>query len=97
MDIRKGMVLGGIVVLIAAFFLFDVGSLLTLENLKAQQQSLAEWRQANPWQSAAIFFLVYVLVTALSLPGATIMTLAIGAIFGLLVWSALFWFRSHPP
>jgi len=94
MDIRKGMVLGGIVVLIAAFFLFDVGSLLTLENLKAQQQSLAEWRQANPWQSAAIFFLVYVLVTALSLPGATIMTLAIGAIFGLLVGTVLVSFAS---
>lgn len=94
MDIRKGMVLGAIVVLIAAFFLFDVGSYLTLENLKAQQQSLAEWRQANPWQSAAIFFLVYVLVTALSLPGAAIMTLAIGAIFGLLAGTILVSFAS---
>lgn len=57
MDLRKGIVLVVIALLIAAFFLFDVGSYLTLENLKAQQQSLGAWRQANPWQSALVFFL----------------------------------------
>ncbi|HXK55057.1 MAG TPA: FAD-dependent oxidoreductase [Gammaproteobacteria bacterium] len=94
MDLRKGIVLVVIALLIAAFFLFDVGSYLTLENLKAQQQSLGAWRQANPWQSALVFFLVYVVVTALSLPGAAIMTLAVGAIFGLLVGTVLVSFAS---
>jgi len=94
MDLRKGIVLVVIALLIAAFFLFDVGSYMTLENLKAQQQSLGAWRQANPWQSALVFFLVYVVVTALSLPGAAIMTLAVGAIFGLLVGTVLVSFAS---
>ena len=94
MDLRKGIVLVVIALLITAFFLFDVGSYLTLENLKAQQASLGEWRQANPWQSALVVFLVYVVVTALSLPGAAIMTLAVGAIFGLLVGTILVSFAS---
>lgn len=94
MEFRKSIVLVVIALLIGAFFLFDVGSYLTLENLKAQQESLSEWRQANPWQSALSFFLVYVLVTALSLPGATIMTLAVGAIFGLLAGTILVSFAS---
>jgi len=94
MDLRKSIVLVVIALLIAAFFLFDVGSYLTLENLKSQQENLGEWRQTNPWQSALVFFLVYVVVTALSLPGATIMTLAIGAIFDLLVGVVLVSFAS---
>ena len=94
MEFRKSVVLVVIVLLIGAFFLFDVGSYLTLDNLKAQQEGLSAWRQANPWQSALAFFLVYVLVTALSLPGAAIMTLAVGAIFGLLVGTVLVSFAS---
>ncbi len=94
MDLRKSIVLVVIALLVAAFFLFDVGSYLTLENLKSQQENLGEWRQSNPWQSALVFFLVYVVVTALSLPGATIMTLAIGAIFDLLVGVILVSFAS---
>ena len=94
MEFRKSVVLVVIALLIGAFFLFDVGSYLTLDNLKAQQEGLSAWRQANPWQSALAFFLVYVLVTALSLPGAAIMTLAVGAIFGLLVGTVLVSFAS---
>ncbi|MCB1764053.1 MAG: TVP38/TMEM64 family protein, partial [Gammaproteobacteria bacterium] len=94
MKFRKSLVLIVVALLIVAFFLLDVGSLLTLENLKAQQAGLDEWRQANPWQSALVFFLVYVLVTALSLPGAAIMTLAVGAIFGLMVGTILVSFAS---
>ena len=94
MEFRKSVVLVVIALLLGAFFLFDVGSYLTLDNLKAQQEGLSAWRQANPWQSALAFFLVYVLVTALSLPGAAIMTLAVGAIFGLLVGTVLVSFAS---
>lgn len=94
MNLRKGIVLVVIALLIAAFFLFDVGGYLTLENLKSQQESLVAWQHAKPWQSALVFFLVYVVVTALSLPGATIMTLAIGAIFGLWAGTVLVSFAS---
>lgn len=68
---------------IAAFFAFDLGRYLSLEALKARQDSLTAFAESHPWQSAAVFFLVYTAVTALSFPGATVMTLAAGAIFGL--------------
>ncbi len=94
MDLRKSLVLIVLAALVASFFIFDLGSLFTLENLKAQQSSLEAWRAENPWQSALVFFAVYVLVTALSLPGAAIMTLAVGAIFGLVVGTLLVSFAS---
>ena len=67
---------------VGGFFAFDLGQYLNLEWLKAQQQALHAWEQANPWRAALGFFAVYVLVTGLSLPGATILGLAAGAIFG---------------
>jgi len=69
---------------IAAFFLFDLGRYFTLAEVKARQAEFAAAVGARPLQSAAIFFAVYVLATALSLPGAaTVMTLLAGALFGL--------------
>lgn len=56
---------------------------LTLENLQAQHQSLLLYCQQAPLKSAALFFIVYVLVTTLSLPGAALLTLLGGALFGL--------------
>ncbi len=83
MDLRRITLLALVAAAVAAFFFFDLGSYLTLENLKARQGELQAWQAANPWLSALVFFSIYVVVTALSLPGATIMTLAIGAIIGL--------------
>ena len=68
---------------IAAFFLFDFGQYLTLEKLKASQASLEQTVAERPLVAIGGFFLLYVAVTALSLPGAAILTLAAGAIFGL--------------
>ena len=68
---------------IAAFFVFDLGSWLTLGTLKARQAELAAFVESNPLVAIGAFFLLYVAVTALSLPGAAILTLAAGAIFGL--------------
>lgn len=72
-----------IAALVAGFFVFDLNQYLSLEWLKSQQESLNAQVAANPMLAAAIFFGVYVLVTALSLPGAALMTLAGGALFGL--------------
>ncbi|MES9937556.1 MAG: FAD-dependent oxidoreductase [Sedimenticola sp.] len=72
-----------IAALVASFFIFDLGQYLTLEYMKAKQAELEGFRQENPFGTAAAFFLVYVAVTALSLPGATVMTLVVGAVFGL--------------
>jgi pyruvate/2-oxoglutarate dehydrogenase complex dihydrolipoamide dehydrogenase (E3) component/uncharacterized membrane protein YdjX (TVP38/TMEM64 family) len=68
---------------IAAFFLLDLGQYLTLASLKARRDGLAALVEARPLLAVGAFFLFYVAVTALSLPGAAIMTLAAGAIFGL--------------
>ncbi len=77
-----------IVAFISAFFYFDLGHYLTLETLKAQQSAIENYRVANPKLYVAIYMLVYIAVTGLSLPGATILTLAGGAIFGVL-WGTL--------
>ncbi|MFN5782504.1 MAG: pyridine nucleotide-disulfide oxidoreductase, partial [Novosphingobium sp.] len=68
---------------LAAWFLFDLGQYLTLENLKAQQAAIDATYRAHPVLVIAGFFLLYVVLTALSVPGAAILTLAAGAIFGL--------------
>lgn len=80
--------LAGIAALIATFFALDLQSYLTLENLKSQQTGITYYRQAHPLLAGALYGALYIAVTALSLPGATILTLAGGAVFGLL-WGTL--------
>ena len=84
---KRALLLLGIGGLIAAFFAFDLGRFLTLETIKASQQTFAAWYDTSPWLVAGAYFLLYVAVTALSLPGAAVMTLAGGAFFGL--WTGL--------
>lgn len=69
-------------------------SVLTLDNLKAQQASLTAYRDQSPLGFSISFFIIYVVVVALSIPGAVIMTLAGGAIFGLLWGLVLISFAS---
>ena len=76
-----------IVILIVAFFAFDLHRFLTLEYLKDRQQAFADFYAANRTLTIAIYFILYVVVTALSLPGAAVMTLAGGALLGF--WVAL--------
>ncbi|MBX9914714.1 MAG: FAD-dependent oxidoreductase [Pseudomonadaceae bacterium] len=83
MNLRKSLLLSLIVLLIAGFFALDLGQYLTLASLKAQQASLQAQVTGNPLVAAAAFFAVYVGVTGLSLPGASLMTLVAGALFGL--------------
>ncbi len=70
--------------LVAAYFAFDLGRFLSIDYFKAQQGAIEAFFHDHPFGSAAIYFAVYVAVTGLSLPGAAILTLAGGAIFGLL-------------
>jgi uncharacterized membrane protein YdjX (TVP38/TMEM64 family) len=94
MDYKKiGLVLL-LLILIAVFFAFDLGQYLNLEYLKTKHTDLIAWRDSSPAQAALIFFFVYVVVTAVSLPGAAVMTLAIGAIFGLFWGTILVSFAS---
>ncbi len=80
---KKPLILLALAVLIALFFVFDLGRYFSLAFLKSQQSGFAELYAQQPALVIAAFFAIYVAVTALSLPGAAIMTLAGGAIFGL--------------
>ncbi len=82
MNGKKSLVLALIVAAIIAFFAFDLQRYLTLEAIKSSQESLIARYQASPISVSALFFLAYVAITALSLPGAALMTLLAGAIFG---------------
>ena len=83
-----------IVALIGAFFVFDLGRYVSLEFFKSQQASIAAWYAENPLKTIAGFFLIYVAVTGLSLPGAAVLTLVAGALFGLLVGTVVVSFAS---
>ncbi len=73
-----------LVALVGAFFAFDLGQYLTLDYLKARQLDFQQFYAAHRALTLGAYFLLYVAVTALSLPGAAIMTLAGGALFGFL-------------
>jgi len=72
----------------SVFFYFDLGHYLSLETLKAQQESIENYRTNNHKLAVAVYMLVYIAVTGLSLPGAAILTLAGGAVFGIF-WGTL--------
>ena len=80
---KKTLVLIALGVLIALFFAFDLGRFFSLAFIKEQQGSFTALYNERPSTVIAAFFAIYVAVTALSLPGAAIMTLVGGAIFGL--------------
>ena len=73
------------VVAIALYQHFGLGRLLTLESLKASRDALALGYQNQPWLTLGLFFVGYVAAAALSIPGAVVLTLAAGALFGLWV------------
>ena len=85
---KKIVILTALLIAFALFFVLDLGRYFSLEFIKAQQTSFAAAYAERPISVTLIFFAVYVLITALSLPGAAIMTLAGGASFGL-VWGTV--------
>jgi pyruvate/2-oxoglutarate dehydrogenase complex dihydrolipoamide dehydrogenase (E3) component/uncharacterized membrane protein YdjX (TVP38/TMEM64 family) len=92
--LKRTAVAGVLLLGLAAWFLLDLGQYLTLDALKAQQSTIDGLYRANPLPVMAIFFLGYVVLTALSVPGAAILTLAAGAIFGVATGTVLVSFAS---
>lgn len=91
---KKIAILAALAAVIAAYFIFDLGQYLTLAGIKA---SVAQWEAFyadNPVAVLAGFFAIYVAVTAASLPGAALMTLAAGALFGVVTGTILVSFAS---
>ena len=83
-----------VAVLIAAFFAFDLGALVTLENVKRNLAAIERFQQENWWLTLLAFFLVYVVAMAASLPIATVLTLAAGALFGFWLGTVVVSFAS---
>jgi uncharacterized membrane protein YdjX (TVP38/TMEM64 family) len=88
MSRKQLLIVLAVVALVTLFFVADVGRFLTLEYLQASRESIVALVDAQPVAASAIYFVIYVLVTGLSLPGAAVMTLAGGAVFGTL-WGLL--------
>jgi pyruvate/2-oxoglutarate dehydrogenase complex dihydrolipoamide dehydrogenase (E3) component/uncharacterized membrane protein YdjX (TVP38/TMEM64 family) len=83
-----------IAALAAAFFAFDLKQYVSLDYFESQRAALQARVAAQPLATAAAFFAVYVAVTGLSLPGAAILTLVAGALFGLLWGTVIVSFAS---
>lgn len=82
---KKLLLLGLLAAAIAAFFWFGGSEYLSLEFVKSQRESFQATYDEKPALVIGVFFLIYVATTALSLPGAVILTLAAGYLFGLVV------------
>jgi len=90
---KIGLVIA-ILLLVVGFFHYDLDRLLTLDGLKSGLVQFEVWRAEAPLLVGSAFLLLYVVVTALSLPGAVIMTLAAGTLFGLFWGTVIVSFAS---
>jgi pyruvate/2-oxoglutarate dehydrogenase complex dihydrolipoamide dehydrogenase (E3) component/uncharacterized membrane protein YdjX (TVP38/TMEM64 family) len=88
------LILIAVALLIATGLWFDLHQYITLENFRAQQESVESWVTANFVLAGISFFAVYVAVTAVNIPGAAVMTLIGGALFGLLQGTIIVSFAS---
>lgn len=78
----KIIIAAAVVTLIAAFFLLDLQQYLNLDYLKNQKSGLQQLFVDEPIWVSTLYFSLYLIVAALALPAAAILTLAGGAIFG---------------
>ena len=92
---RNKLIVGALFVsLLVAYFAFDLGRFFSLDYIKSRQVDFAALYDERPLLVASVFMAVYVAVTALSFPGAAVLTLAAGAIFGLLAGTVIASFAS---
>jgi uncharacterized membrane protein YdjX (TVP38/TMEM64 family) len=89
MNKKKMLVLALVAAATASFFIFDLGQYVTLESLKANKGRLDDLHSRHAVLFVVAYIALYIIQTALSLPGATILTLAAGAIFGS-IWGTVY-------
>ena len=92
--IQRIAIVGAIIVLIVLFKVLGLGQYLTLDYLKSSQEKFTVLYNNNQIAVIAVYMLIYIAVTALSLPGAVVMTLAGGAMFGFWVGFVVVSFAS---
>ena len=91
---KRLLIIAALAALVAAYFFFGLGDYLTVEGIKQVAGDVGAYYERNPAQGIAGFSLVYVAGAAASLPGAAVMTLAAGALFGVLVGTIIVSFAS---
>lgn len=94
MKLTKLALLIVLLALLAAFWWLDIGHYLSLDYLKASQAAFRAFFGRHPWLTSLLYVALYVAVTGLSLPGAAVLTLAGGALFGLVEGTLLVSFAS---
>jgi pyruvate/2-oxoglutarate dehydrogenase complex dihydrolipoamide dehydrogenase (E3) component/uncharacterized membrane protein YdjX (TVP38/TMEM64 family) len=92
--ITKLLLVTGLIILVSLFFILDMGQYFTLENLKSHQEAFRGYYEQNKVVTLLSYFLIHVVMAALSLPGAAAITLAGGALFGLVSGSVVVSFAS---
>lgn len=92
--ILKILLLTIVIVAVASFFAFDLQQYASLEYVKQQQNTLIEYYNENKVFVLALFGVAYVIITALSLPAATVITLLGGALFGFAIGLVMVSFAS---
>ncbi|NDV28841.1 TVP38/TMEM64 family protein [Desulfovibrio sp. JC010] len=91
---NKILIIMFLVLVAALFFVFDLDRFLTLEYLKNSRQEFQVFYDQNPFLTVFSFFLIYVIVVGVNLPGATVLGLAGGALFGFTVGVLIISFAS---
>ena len=84
----------GILILVGLFFMFDLDRYFSLATLKNELDLFRDYYHGNRGLAIGIYMVIYILMTALSLPGAMVLTLAGGAVFGLFAGVVIVSFAS---
>ncbi len=80
--LSHGAIILGFLMIWGLYWFFDGENYLTIQGLKDKKESLLDLKEAFPWTSLTLYFVIYITLTGFSLPGAAIMSLFGGAIFG---------------
>lgn len=92
--VKKLLIVSVIAAVVVMYFVFDLGQYLSLSYLKASQEKFRALYSSHRFMVIAIYMLIYIVVTSLSLPGAAVMTIAGGAFFGLVAGTIIVSFVS---
>lgn len=85
---KRALLILGIAALVLGYFALGLDKSLSFAGIKSSLGDIRAWQAQAPWLAASAYFVIYVLMAALSLPGAALLTLLGGAVFGLL-WGTL--------
>jgi uncharacterized membrane protein YdjX (TVP38/TMEM64 family) len=92
--VSKIVIIAAVIVLLALFYVFDLGQYFSLEYIKASQEKFSTLYEAHRFLVIAAYMGIYIVMAALSLPGAAVMTLLGGALFGIVVGTIAVSFAS---